>query len=191
MFLSKRSNRVYYLWYYDESGRKRKVSTNTHSKPEAQHFLKDFIQNGKERKSRLSTIPLSQFQVEFLSYSASTHSPKTTRAFLTFFREFIRIVGDKPVRFVSVRDIEQFRSVKKGEASDTTARMYFVTLASAFQTAVRWKYLHSNPFRQVEKSRLPERLPVYLSKDAVLRRKSVSVRLRIVLFIRSGWGEGR
>jgi len=36
MFLSKRSNGVYYLWYYDEGGKKRKLSTKTHSKPEAQ-----------------------------------------------------------------------------------------------------------------------------------------------------------
>jgi site-specific recombinase XerD len=166
MFLSKRSNGVYYLWYYDESGRKCKVSTKSRSKPEAQRFLTEFIQKGKEQKSRLSTILLSQFQSEFLSYSASTHSPKTQRAFQTAFREFTRIVGGKPVRSVGVRDIEQFLSVKKGEASDTTARTYFVTLASAFQTAVRWKYLHSNPFRQVEKPKLPEKLPVYLSKDA-------------------------
>ncbi len=166
MFLSKRSNGVYYLWYYNESGQKRKVSTKSHSKSEAQAFLKGFIENGKEKKSRLTAISLGQFQTEFLSYSANKHASKTQRAFLTAFREFTRIVGDKPIRFVNVRDVEQFLSVKKREASDATAKMYFVTLASAFQTAVRWKYLHSNPFRQVEKPKLSEKLPVHFSKDA-------------------------
>jgi len=107
MFLSKRSDGVYYIWFYDESGKKRKVR------------------------------------------------PKTQRAFLTAFREFSRVIGYKPIRFVSVRDIEQFLSVKKGEASERTAGMYFVTLASAFQAAVRWKYLNFNPFRRVEKPKLP------------------------------------
>jgi len=174
MFLSKRSNGVYYLWYYDEGGKIRKVSSKTHSKPEAQKFLKDFIQNGKEKKSRIRTIPLGQFQEEFLAYSATNHSPKTTRAFLTAFREFTRVIGEKPIRFVGVRDIEQFLSVKKSEASERTARMYFVTLASAFQTAVRWKYLHANPFRQVQKPKPPEKIPVYFSKDAFRRLQTVT-----------------
>jgi len=165
MFLSKRSNGVYYLWYTDESGKKCKGSTKTCSKSEVQRFLRNFIRNGKQQKSRLSAIPLSLFQAEFLTYSASTHSPKTRRAFLTAFREFTRIVGDKAIRFVNVRDVEQFLSVKKKEASDTTARVCFVTPTSAFQTAVRWKYLHSNPFRQVGKPSPPEQSPVYLGKE--------------------------
>jgi site-specific recombinase XerD len=174
MFLSKRSNGVYYLWFWDESGKRSKVSTKTHSKPEAQRFLSEFIQKGKEQKSRQSTILLSQFQAEFLTYSTSNHSPKTTRSYKTAFREFIRIVGDKGIRNVTVRDIEQFLSVKKQEASERTARAYFVTLASAYQTAIRWKYLHTNPFRSVEKPRLPEKLPVYLSKDAFRTLQSVT-----------------
>ncbi len=150
MFLSKRSSGVYYLWYNDESGKKCKVSTKTCSKAEAQRFLQHFIQDGKEKKTRLTTILLSQLQTEILVYSASNHSRHTQRAFLTAFREFIRIIGNKAIRYVNVRDIERFLSVKRREASDRTAKVYFVTLASAFQTAVRWKYLHSNPFRQVE-----------------------------------------
>jgi len=38
MFLSKRSNGVYYLWFNDESGKRCKISAKTHSKPEAQKF---------------------------------------------------------------------------------------------------------------------------------------------------------
>jgi integrase len=73
-------------------------------------------------------------------------------------------VGDLPLHKIGVREIEQFLAVKRGEASEQTARTYFVTLASAFETARRWNCISSNPFRLVEKPRLPEIPPSYFSK---------------------------
>ncbi len=70
-----------------------------------------FIQHGKERKVRLSTNPLRQFKEEFLSYSTANHSQKTQKACQTAVSEFIRIIGDKPIGYVSVRDTEYYFSM--------------------------------------------------------------------------------
>ena len=164
MFLSKRANGTYYLWFQDESGKRYKVSTGCKTKPEAMVFLRDFFKGEKDKKVKLQNITLSKFVVEFLNYSLSTHSPKTQRCFKISFREFIRIVGDKPLKIIGIRDIEKFLALKKSEATERTARTYFVTLASAFQSAVRWKYLQSNPFRLVDKPKLPEIQPAYFSR---------------------------
>jgi integrase len=165
MFLSKRKNGVYYLWYDDESGRRQKISTKSTSKREANRFMQEFIKKGREPKLRPPNIQIAKFQKEFLAYSAGIHASHTQRLFATALRELNRIIGEKTLRSVSIRDVERFLSVKKSESSDVTARTYLVTLASAFQTAVRWKYIQTNPFHQVEKPKLPEKTPVYLSKD--------------------------
>ena len=42
MFLSKRSNGIYYLWYFDDSGKRHKVSTGCQLKSDALKFVQRF-----------------------------------------------------------------------------------------------------------------------------------------------------
>lgn len=58
MFLSRRSSGFYYLWYEDEFGRRRKVSTKTTLKSEAVEFLRTFKRESvvKVKQKRLSDL---------------------------------------------------------------------------------------------------------------------------------------
>jgi len=165
MFLSKRCNGIYYLWFDDELGRRHKVSTRCTLKSDALKFLQHFRQSEQERKVKLQRVSLSQFVRTYLSYSSNVLSVKSRESVTTSLREFLRIVGALPLHKVGVREIEQVLAVKMGEASEQTARTYFVTLASAFETARRWNCISSNPFRLVDKPKLPEIQPAFLSKD--------------------------
>lgn len=164
MFLSKRSNGYYYLWFIDENGHKQKTSTKCKLKSDALKFLQRFKQGEKECKAKLKRASLSQFFEEFLAYSQSVHAVNTQELFKYTFREFVRVVGNLPLYKVGVREVENFLAVKKNESSDWTAKKYYLTLASAFETAKRWNYIASNPFRQVEKPKVRELQPVYFSK---------------------------
>jgi len=164
MFLSRHQNGVYYLWLKDESGRKRKVSTGCKMKADAFKFLKSYNQSEAERREKLKTISLSEFMQEFLIYSSGVHTLKTQLTFKNAFREFIRIISDKQLKQISIKDIESFLSQKKVEASEWTARKYFISLCSAFERARLWNYLEVNPFRKVEKPKTPELIPLFLSK---------------------------
>ena len=53
MFLSKCSNGVYYLFFRDELGKRRAVSTRHRLKADAVKFLQAFKQAEHERKTRL------------------------------------------------------------------------------------------------------------------------------------------
>lgn len=163
MFLSKRSNGVYYLWFDDELGRRHKVSTRCTLKTDALKFIQQF--KHAEKQKNTNRVLLSQFTESFLLYSKSVHSHNTQELFRWSFQEFQRIVGDLPLHKIGVREIEQFLATKIGETSAQTARTYFVTLASAFETAKRWNCVPSNPFRLVEKPTLREIQPAYFSKD--------------------------
>jgi integrase/recombinase XerD len=154
---------VYYLFFSDETGTRHKVSTKCRKKSEALSFLHQFKQNEFERRKKLKRISFSDFIEQFLEYSSGVHSPKTQRTNATAFKEFLRVEGNRPLHAIGIREIEHFLSVKKREASEWSARKYYGSLASAFERAVQWGFLVSNPFRKVLKPKVREILPVFLT----------------------------
>jgi integrase len=165
MFLSKRSNGIYYLWFFADGGKKQKISTGCKLKSDALKFLKDFNQQEIKRKTVITRKTLSTFFSEYIEYSRGVHTLKTQQSISNAFRELIRIVGDIRLDAVGVMHIEGFLATKKAEASEWTARKYYIHLASAFETALRWEYLGSNPFRKIQKPKMREIQPAYFTKE--------------------------
>ena len=77
MFLAKRSNGVYYLWFIDEAGHRQKISTGSTLKPDAIKFLRDFKEGERRLKSQLILKTLSGFWLDYQTYSKSIHTAKT------------------------------------------------------------------------------------------------------------------
>jgi integrase len=165
MFLSKQRNSLYYLFYDDDLGKRHKVSTHAKNKSDALKFLQGFTEREHEQRVKLRRLSLSDFTEDYLLYSSGVHTMKSQESAGTSLREFLRLVGDLPLHRIGVREIEQFLAVKKVKASEQTAKTYFVTLASAFETAKRWNCIPSNPFRLVEKPKVREVQPVYFSRE--------------------------
>ncbi len=161
-YLFKRANGFWYVLYNTDRG-KRWKSTRATRKVEAVNFLRAFQESEQKKNRTPANTLLSAFMDDYLSYSLATHRPKTHESAATALRELLRIIGDLPMRLVGVREIEQFVSAKTAEASMQTAKTYFVTLASAFETAKRWEYIERNPFRQIQKPRPPESQPLHFS----------------------------
>lgn len=164
MFLSKIGT-VFYLYFNDQSGVRQKVSTSCRKKSDALVFLQNFKSNEYEKRKKLKTISLSDFRDQFVEYSTGIHTPKTLRTNVTAFREFLRVEGNKQLHSIGIREIEHFLSVKKKEASEWTARKYYGSLAAAFEKALQWDYLETNPFRKVSKPKEREILPAYFSES--------------------------
>jgi site-specific recombinase XerD len=165
VFLSRRSNGIYYLWFEDELGRRQKITTRTRLKSEAFVFLRRFKQESHKRTVRQRNLLLSEFVATFVVHSAAIHTPKTLESNETALKQFQKILGDLPLEKIGVREVETFLARKKSEASEWTARKYYLALAAAFETAKRWGHIASNPFRQVEKPRVPELLPQFFSRE--------------------------
>ena len=164
MFLSKNGS-VYYLFFKDENGVRHKVSTRSHKKVDALQFLREFKREEYERKAKLKSALLSGFMKEYEPYSSSVYTPKTFSTYQLAFREFLRVEGDRRLDTIGNREIEHFLSVKKVEASEWTARKYYIALASAFEKAVQWNFLASNPFRKVAKPKVKEILPAFFTES--------------------------
>jgi|WetSurMetagenome_2_1015567.scaffolds.fasta_scaffold779191_2 hypothetical protein len=83
MFLSKRSNGIYYLWLKDELGRKLKVSTGCKRRSETLKFLQSFRESEHERKTTLQRTSLSRFTEEYLDYRKSNFNMRCLLAWTT------------------------------------------------------------------------------------------------------------
>ena len=163
MFLSKVDG-VYYLFFTDKNGKRKKVSTRCKLKLQAFSFLKAFKQIEYEQKQNLKSISLSAFGKEYFLFASGVITMKTQRTYLSAFKEFVRITGDVALHSIGIREVEYFLSVKKNEASEWTARKYYTSLRTAFEKAVQWSFLTENPFAKVKKPKVPEVSPVYLTE---------------------------
>jgi len=164
MFLSK-IGEVYYIFFVNETGKRRKVSTKCRKKSEALAFLLQFQVGEHQKKQNVKRIVLSDFVKQYFEYASSVLTKKTYTTYQTAFREFLRVEGDKPLQLIGIREIEHFLSIKKAEASAWSARKYYISLASAFEKAVQWSFLEHNPFRKVAKPKVSEIMPAYFSES--------------------------
>jgi len=94
MFLSKRSNGYWYVFYNSLKGRKTCISTKTRIKREAFGFLSTFESELKQRKAnQVIPIGLKEFSFQYLKYSESIHRPKTTKSLKTIFKQLNSHLG--------------------------------------------------------------------------------------------------
>ena len=165
MFLSKRGL-LYYLYYSDPStGKRNKISTGSKTKTEAYQFLRAFDAKNRINKNSSPSYLISEFKDEFLTYSLSVHTKNTQRCVKTSFEQLIRVVGDIQVRDITVRHIERFVAEKIRNTSAWTARKHFAHLTSAFERAIIWKQIDTNPFRDVPVPKTPRRIPTYFTHE--------------------------
>ena len=113
MFLSKSSNGNYYVYYTKLDGKKTRISTKTKKKSEAIKFVSEFEKHKKIRQLT-ETIPiaLKKFSWEYLKYSESNHSPKTTYAIKIIFKQFISHCGDIQLTNVSELMVKEYIQIK-------------------------------------------------------------------------------
>lgn len=162
MFLFKRSNGYYYVYYRSTGGKWKSITTRTKLKPEANRFFSNLKQNLEVKKEPLT---LAAYQDRYLEYSRSTHSPQTTQRTAIVLAHFCRFIGSLFVAEITPLDIEHFKTHRLGRVSPVTVNIELRTLKAFFNLAVDWEILNLSPFRKVKPARVAEQLPVYLSKD--------------------------
>jgi site-specific recombinase XerD len=160
--LFRRSNSNWYIIYH-EQGKIHWKSTHTRLKHEALIVLKDFLQ---ESESGIHSILFSEFVKEFVTLQANSLRKSTVdRIYLRAFRTFEAYCGNKQLHLYTLRDVEMLKSRRLESCSPTTVNIEFRTLRAAFNVAIKWQMLQDNPFTKSSQVRVPERLPVYFSKE--------------------------
>lgn len=166
--LIKRSNGIFYQVSY-QTGRRIWRSTGVRTKPLALRAIEDGLDRSKPKRS----ITMAQFSAEFLDHARTNFAPTTVELYERAIKNFVRLVGDKPLRNYTSLDAERFKTLRAKEVSPVTLNIAFRSVKSFFQTAVRWNLIDKNPLCGVKQVKIPFQRPVYLSKDEFQRLMQV------------------
>jgi len=165
MFLAKRGG-VYYLFFRDESGKRRTRSTGTRIKPEAVQFLRTFNAEDDARPRAAKRITLEDFSAALLTYSRSVNTLKTVESNRTALNELSRFLGTgRAMHSITPAECERFLATKTSEASAWTAQKYYLALGAAFERAKTLGHITANPWRTVRKPKTPEVIPAYFTRE--------------------------
>jgi len=163
MYLSKRKNGYYFIEFVDPvSGRVRRKSTYSKRKQEAIMFLKNFDgevdpPDDQPQKS------LADFAGEYSDFVKKTFSKKYLSSVELSFRKLIESVGNLQLAEITVRDSQRFLT-ETHQRAKRGAELYYRTLKAAFNRAIEWGYISSNPFLKCRLPRVYKSYPVFLTK---------------------------
>ena len=160
--LFKRSNGIYYAILSDEPGRRKWVSTGERRRNLA---LKRISVLKPEPSQETKTLRVSEFYCQFLEFADSVYSKQTVGIYKRAFNNLMTIIGDMPLQSVTQRHVDLFRSRRLNEVRKVTLNIELRTLRAAFFTAVRWKLLDENPFKQVKLCQLDDEAPLFFTVE--------------------------
>ncbi len=162
MFLFKRRGYFYVDYFDGAENRRKRISTHATRKDEALRFLSEFKDRLSESQ-KPDFISLSRFTEAYNQYVKNRHTPNY---FLTVERSLGALkvfAGDIPLKDADRRLLESFFD-SVSERSKNTSNLYYCTLAAAFSKAVEWNYLSENPLKKIKLTKIPKRLPVFLTE---------------------------
>jgi site-specific recombinase XerD len=164
MFLCKR-NGIYYLWFVDDEGRRRKTSTRSRTKSGALQFLQSFKSSKSESISVQRRVMFSEVLKEYTEISKGIHTPSTHRTYLDSLNQAFSEIGEKAFCEIGAREIESFLTRKRLEVSNWTARKHHIVLLCLFEAAKRWGYIAVNPCRDIKRARMVEVQPAFFTPE--------------------------
>lgn len=165
MFLSKRSNGLYYIFFKNEKNKYTCISTKCRIKSDALKFLTNFNQELKLREQAKTVyITLDKFIFDFLKYSETIHSPKHTESLKASFSVFRRFTGNISLNQITASLIQNFVEQRLGKVSPYTVRRDIADFSSAFNWAVTKKFLNENPAKGIKKPRTVEKQPLFFDE---------------------------
>ena len=178
MFLSKSSLGYYYIWFTDQRGKRKKVSTRCKRKGDALRFLQHFREEDHERQLKARHVCLSTFFHDYLKYAEANLARRTLNIHRYALRRFQALVGDIPLTSVSPFHFDSYKTYRSGMTSGLrlkipqsvrpiTVNIDLRALRAAFSVAVRWQLIAKNPFSGLKHMFVPQQSPVFCTKDDV------------------------
>lgn len=166
MYLSKRSNGKYYITFEQLNGKYSTVSTKTNNKNEAFKFMTKFKKE-LHFKQDLGVTPITirQFQFRYFRIIEPRYTTKTIKGIKSTFSSLIKHFGDINLYLLTKDIVEDYLFTRLKDTSPYSAKQDMAYLSSAFKRAVTNGFLNYNPCQGIKSFRLPERLPMFFSKE--------------------------
>lgn len=118
-----------------------------------------------EKEKETIDITLTHFTIKFLAYSERIHSYKHTKSMRTSLNGLYNKLGDLNINDISNELISNYIEERMKSVTPYTIRRDLTTLSVAFKWAIKKKYHTVNVTDGIERPRLPERLPIYFTRN--------------------------
>ena len=151
MFLSKnkKTHGRYYLYYVDDNGKRKSITTGTSFRKEALAFLVEFAKMINEVKPLTPVLkPLDNFvelEGKVMSYVSNNLRKGTANIYKNTIKSFREIIGNKPLNEISIKDIEYYKSCRLLKVTPSTCNIDLSTLKSIFNIGIKFGWALHNP----------------------------------------------
>jgi len=165
LFLSKRKNGIYYIYYLNEVGKRACVSTRAKRKNEALKFLANFKNQLEERKAnKVIPISLEKFFFEYLKYSESIHTTKSTQTIRSAVNSLLKYFGSIQLSDLNKKSISDYLQQRTNNVSPYVVKREIAYLSSMLNWAINQCYANENLTKGIKKPKLPEKQPLFFSE---------------------------
>jgi len=173
--LRKRRTRRGFVYVVDFTfrGRRHVISTKTHDHKTARRILEDIqgqIARGTFNLDQYEKkhARLSGFFEEYFKYAEGYKKTNTILNERNYTKKFLAFVGDRDVRSIDARMLDQWKAATIKTVSPTTFNIERRTLQAIFSLAVKWGYMDKNPFREISKVKV-EQKRLFLTDEELTR----------------------
>lgn len=174
MFIVKIKRSSFYQIVYKVNGKKTSKSTGTTNKAEAQKILEEFKRSFNNSTQGKIELPIPEhahsildFKNEYLEYLKPIKSKRYIISIELSFNQFISFCGSVILNQITTQMLDKFISTTFTR-TQRGAHHYYRTLKAAFNKAVEWNYIESNPFTKVKFPKLSKSFPAFISEDELL-----------------------
>lgn len=177
-YLRKRGKNYFVTFYF--RGQKHEKSCRTNQRAVAANILKQIEAQVANKSFRIESLQhleikgLYEFAEEYLAYSKTSKSKKTSQLDELALRNFKQFLGNVPIDSISTQRAEQFKSALLEDYSPTSVNMIIRSLKAAFARALSWKQIEDDPLKDVTYLRIPEKDAPFMSLEDIDKLREVT-----------------
>lgn len=166
MYLSKKRNGIYYIYYNQLNGKRTSKTTGTKYKAEALRYLSGFEHIIKHNQ-KLLVIPitLKKFKFEFIKYSETIHSIKHTKSLIASFNMLIKYYGDIALTELTREKLQEYIEHRLRNLSPYAVKRDIANFSSSFNWGISKNFLNTNPSKGIKKPKIPQKMPLFFSEE--------------------------
>jgi len=166
-FLFKRKDfGFWYIGYYDESGKLKRLSTKEKLRTRA-----DIIHDNFKKKSKRNIVPdilyLKDVQDIIFNFIKNNFAPTTLLLYKNAIRNLDSIFGYKPIKSISLIDIEEYKSKRLKTISPVTLNIELRTIRAFFNYCVQFNLLSHNQLSKISQIRIQEKKLLTFSSNEI------------------------
>lgn len=173
MRLFKRSG-IYYIGIKRGLSRSLKTRDESIAKETLKELQKEHIKKHLLNIEKAELKLLNEFRQEYLT-SRQVMKKNTLKADRLALDKFVEFYGNRPMKGITNRKLEEFRGFLKAlKLKDTSCNCYIRHLRGAIKTAIKWGYITKSPLDDFKLFRVDKRQPRYMNFEDVNRALMVA-----------------